>query len=79
MARTTLTTRGRITLPKEVRDRMGLRPGDRLEFVERERGVYEVVAARKDVRHLKGLVFKPRRPLSVEEMKAAVRRARGRR
>jgi hypothetical protein len=40
--------------------------------------VYKVIAATRDVRHIKGLVPKPRRPVSVEEMKAAVRRSRSR-
>lgn len=78
MAKATLTSKGQITIPKEVRERLGVDSGDRLEFVEQEPGVYKVVAATKDIRHLKGLVPKPRRPVSVEEMKAAVRRARGR-
>jgi AbrB family looped-hinge helix DNA binding protein len=29
-----ITAKGQITLPKEVRDRYGLKPGDRIEFVE---------------------------------------------
>jgi len=29
-----ITAKGQITLPKEVRDRHGLKPGDRIEFVE---------------------------------------------
>lgn len=29
-----ITTKGQLTLPKEVRDRYGLKPGDRVEFVE---------------------------------------------
>lgn len=78
MTRATLTSKGQITIPKEVRERLGVEAGDRLEFVEQERGVYKVVAATKDVRHLKGMVAKPRKPVSVEDMKAAVRRARGR-
>ncbi len=78
MTRATLTSKGQITIPKEVRERLGVEAGDRLEFVEQERGVYKVVAATRDVRHLKGLVPKPRQPVPVEQMKAAVRRARGR-
>jgi antitoxin PrlF len=35
----TITSKSQITLPKEVRERMGLRPGDRIEFVE-ENGSY---------------------------------------
>ena len=75
MASATLTTKGQITIPKEVRERLGVEAGDRLEFVEEEKGVYKVVAATKDVRHLKGLVPKPREPISVEKMNQAVRRA----
>ncbi len=34
----TLTTKGRITLPAELRERLGLRGGDQVEFVLREEG-----------------------------------------
>ena len=78
MTKATLTSKGQITIPKEVRERMGVETGDRLEFVEQERGVYKVIAATRDVRHLKGLVPKPRQPVSLGDMKAAVRRARSR-
>ena len=78
MARATLTSKGQITIPKEVRERLGVEAGDRLEFVEQERGVYRVVAATRDVRNLKGMVPKPRRAVTVEEMNAAVRKLRGR-
>lgn len=78
MPKATLTSKGQITLPKEVRERLGVEAGDRLEFVEQERGVYKVVAATKDVRHLKGLIAKPPRPVSVAQMKAAIRRSRAR-
>ncbi len=61
-----------------MREALGVEAGDRIEFVEQERGVYKVIAATRDVRRLKGLVPKPRRPVSVKEMKAAVRRSRNR-
>jgi antitoxin PrlF len=79
MPTATVTTKGQITIPKEVRDAMGIETGDRIEFIAEEKGVYKVVAATKDVRHLKGLVPKPAKPVSVEEMNRAVARAPSRR
>jgi antitoxin PrlF len=79
MPTATVTTKGQITIPKEVRDALGIEAGDRVEFVAEEKGVYRVVAATKDVRHLKGLVPKPAKPVSVEEMNRAVARAPSRR
>ncbi|QJR14655.1 AbrB/MazE/SpoVT family DNA-binding domain-containing protein [Usitatibacter palustris] len=78
MTTATLTSKGQITIPKEVREALGVAAGDRVEFVEEEKGVYKVVAATRDVRHLKGLVGKPPAPVTIEAMKRAVaRRASG--
>jgi AbrB family looped-hinge helix DNA binding protein len=41
MTKTKITTKGQITVPKQVRERMGLRKGDVLEFVEKE-GMYHI-------------------------------------
>jgi AbrB family looped-hinge helix DNA binding protein len=34
MPKAKITVKGQVTIPKEVRLRMGLRPGDELEFLE---------------------------------------------
>ena len=34
MIKTKIATKGQTTIPKEIRLRLGLRPGDELEFVE---------------------------------------------
>jgi AbrB family looped-hinge helix DNA binding protein len=72
-----ITSKGQVTIPKEVRDALGVETGDRLEFVAEEKGVYKVVAATRDVRHLKGLIAKPAKPVSVEEMNRAIRHRSG--
>ena len=36
MAGMTITSKGQVTIPKAVRDRMGLRAGDKVEFVEKD-------------------------------------------
>jgi AbrB family looped-hinge helix DNA binding protein len=39
----TLTAKGQLTLPKPVREMLGLRSGDRLDFVVREDGLIEAM------------------------------------
>ncbi len=41
MPKTKVTTKGQVTIPKDVRERLGLRPGDEIEFVE-DRSGYRV-------------------------------------
>lgn len=41
MAKTRITAKGQVTIPKEVCERLGLRPGDELEFME-EDGVFRL-------------------------------------
>ncbi len=79
MATATLTSKGQITIPIEVRTALGLDAGDRVEFVEVEKGKFAIVPATRSVRELEGL-FRGRRskPVSVDEMNAAIaRRASG--
>jgi len=75
MPKSTMTCKGQITIPKTVRDRFGLEPGVVLEFVEDTRG--DLVLRKTTggdgplgiLRHLA-----PARPVTVEEMRQAVRR-----
>jgi antitoxin PrlF len=79
MASATITSKGQITLPVRVREALGLDTGDRIEFVEIEKGKFAIVPATRSVRELKG-IFQDRRrkPISIEEMNAAIaRRAAG--
>jgi antitoxin PrlF len=68
-----VTSNGRITIPIKVRSALGVQPGDRVEFVERENGQFSVVAATRSVRDLKGM-FKKRggKPVSIGQMNAAI-------
>lgn len=79
MATAIITSKGQITIPKSVRERLGVDAGDRVEFVESASGVFTVIAATRDVKELKGVVPKPARPVSVEDMSRAIARLGGRR
>ena len=72
MSAAKVTSKGQITIPKDVRARLGIDTGDRVEFVEIQAGVFQIVAATQDVRSLKGIVAKPKKPVSIEDMKRAI-------
>ena len=74
----TLTSKGQLTLPKALRDRLHLRAGDRVEFVVNEDGRVELIPLTSSVSALKGMVSKPEVPVSLEAMDDAVRRGAGR-
>jgi antitoxin PrlF len=78
VATATLTSKGQITLPKSVRDRLGLDSGDRVEFVEVSDGVFNLLPATRDVRDLKGFIPKPPNPVSIDDMNRAIARTGGR-
>lgn len=70
-----LTSKGQMVVPKSIRERLGLHPGDRLDFVVQDDGNVVVRPATENVDRLKGILRRPgRRPVSVEEMKRIIRR-----
>jgi antitoxin PrlF len=72
MATATLTSKGQVTIPQEVRNAMRLTPGDRIDFVRMEDGNYAIIPASVSVKALKGFFPRPEKPASLEEMEAAI-------
>lgn len=73
MASATLTSKGQVTIPVDVRTHLGLSTGDRIEFVLNEKtGRYEIVPVTRPVTALKGIIRKPAKPVSIEDMNAAI-------
>jgi antitoxin PrlF len=73
MATATITSKGQITLPKSVRTKLGVEPGHRVEFIETDAG-FLVKSATRDIRALKGILPKPRRPVTIEAMNRSLAR-----
>ena len=70
-----LTSGGRITIPSKVRSALGVRPGDRINFVEIEEGQFAITAATGSVKELKGMLRSKRsKPVSIKDMNAAIAR-----
>jgi AbrB family looped-hinge helix DNA binding protein len=79
MSTSTLTSKGQTTIPKDIRNRLKLHPGDRLEFVIDEDGRVLVLPATIDAKELAGMLKAPARPVSVEAMNRAIRKRGSRR
>jgi len=76
MSRAKITSKGQITIPVKVRTAMGVVPGDRLEFVEQDKGRFVIIPATRSIRELKGMLrLKRARPVTIEEINAAIAKA----
>jgi antitoxin PrlF len=63
-----MTSKGRVTLPVKVRAALGVGAGDKIEFVEIEKGRFVITPASKTSQDAKG--EKPARPVLAEDMNA---------
>ncbi|PUE30369.1 AbrB family transcriptional regulator [Limnohabitans sp. JirII-29] len=68
----TLTSKGRITIPAEVRHDLKVDAGDRIEFIQLAPGRYELVAATQNIANLKGMFGRPTRKVSIDDMNKAI-------
>jgi len=69
----TITSKGQITIPVRVRAALGVDSGDRIEFVEMEKGQFAIIPATRSLQELNGR-FKGRRKTAatIEEMDEAI-------
>lgn len=72
MTAATLTSKSQITIPSEVRRALQVEAGDKIEFIQIEPGRFEVIAATRSVRELKGMFGKATLVVSIEDMNAAI-------
>ena len=74
----TITSKGQVTVPKAIRDRLHLKPGDKVDFVLDDSGELRVTPLKSSVTMLKGMLAKPATPVTLEQMDDAIARASGR-
>jgi AbrB family looped-hinge helix DNA binding protein len=67
-----VTSKGQVTIPKEVRQALGVEPGDRVSFVLRSDGVVELVARTGSLLDLAGVLGERRLGVTVDDMDAAI-------
>jgi AbrB family looped-hinge helix DNA binding protein len=73
-----LTSKGQITVPKEVREALGVHTGDRLAFRIRDDGTVLLEPETVDLMSLRASVRTQVKRVTVGAMDDAIRRSRGR-
>ena len=71
-----VTTKGQVTIPKQVRKLMAIETGDRIAFELEEDGRLRVSRVRSEPRPLRGLLSKYAKdhPVDDEQVRTALRR-----
>lgn len=69
-----LTSKGQVTVPEQIRDRLRLQSGDRLEWRVDEEGAVVVRRVGGSLDEIQGLLGCPPGRVSVDEMDEAVRK-----
>ena len=75
MSKAKITSKGQITVPKAVRLKLNLKRGDRVLFTFEDDGAVRLHAANKDISSLVGILPKPKRAATLEELDEAIQRA----
>ena len=68
MPTATLTSKGQITIPVSVRNRLDLRPGDQVDFWEDGGSTLRITPRKRSIDDLFGMVRGAAVSLSIEEM-----------
>ncbi|MBX3098704.1 MAG: AbrB/MazE/SpoVT family DNA-binding domain-containing protein [Salinibacterium sp.] len=66
-----VTSKGRVTIPIGVREKLGIHAGTRVQFVPRMDGGYDFVASTGSVGDIRGIFAPQGRAITLEEMDAA--------
>ena len=73
MAVATMTSKGQVTLPKEIRDQLNLSAGDKIDFVVGDGREVRLLPRNKSIWDLKGKLKRPgQKPVSLEDMDKAI-------
>jgi AbrB family looped-hinge helix DNA binding protein len=72
MSSAAVTSKGQITIPLEVRKKMGIKPGDRVRFIEGEKGEYVLKSKTGSIKDLEGCVRWTGKPVTIEEMNETI-------
>lgn len=68
----TITSKGQITMPKKVREKLNIQVGDKVEFLIDENGGVYIFPVKSSLSKLKGMVPPTHKKVSLADMKNAI-------
>jgi len=74
MASAAVTSKGQITIPLEVREKLGLKTGDEVCFLEGKNGEFLFMPKKGSIMDLYGALRWMGPPVSIEEMNETIRK-----
>lgn len=72
MFQSTMTNRGQITIPAEIRERLHLAAGNKIEFMVKGEQII-MLPINKSIKSLKGILPKPSFVLTCDEMNEVIK------
>jgi AbrB family looped-hinge helix DNA binding protein len=71
MSLATITTKGQTTIPKEIRDALGLHPQDQIQFILVDDGTVIMRSKHRSIKEMHGILHDPeRQAVPLDDMKA---------
>ena len=68
----TISSKGQVTIPAPLRNQLNLKTGDSVDFILSDNDVVELIPIRTSIQSLKGIVDKPAKPVTLEDMDKAI-------
>ena len=68
----TITSKGQVTLPKPIRDKLRLHAGDKVDFFLRDDGRVEMIPKKSSMKELKGILPPPQHNITLADMEDAI-------
>lgn len=72
MQYSTVTQKGQITIPINIRKALAINEGDKVAFVQTGNSITITVSEKMDLMSLSGCLPKPKKSLSIEEMNSII-------
>jgi len=77
MYRSTITVKGQTTIPLDIRKKLNLSAGDNIEYYTNDNNTVTIFNSNLDIHDLCGILPKPSKIVTIEEMKEVINKRRG--